>query len=201
MAVTTRSDLAELMRTLRDHGASKSDLSRHQGNAAFLLSEYRHLGYNYRMTDIQGALGCAQMTRAADILAARSRLASSYDTRLADLGWLKRPLQPKGLLHAFQAYVCLFQPDSPTLANAERLHEQRNSVMARLEEQGISTRQGTHAPILLEYYRQKYALRPEAFPNAYLADRLTLALPLYCQMTEDEQSQVVDALTFAFDLV
>jgi dTDP-4-amino-4,6-dideoxygalactose transaminase len=70
--------------------------------------------------------------------------------------------------------------------------------MARLEERGIATRQGTHAPVILGYYAKKYDLRPEQFPNSYLADRLTLTLPLYPQMNEEEQSLVVSELQEAF---
>ncbi len=66
--------------------------------------------------------------------------------------------------------------------------------MMRLEEKGIATRQGTHAPVIQGYYVEKYKLRPEQFPNAYLADRLSLTLPLYVQMTEAEQEMVINEL-------
>lgn len=194
MLTTGRDDLAALAATLRDHGASRSDLVRHHGKAAFLLAEYNHLGYNYRMTDIQGALGCAQMERAEWILAARAERAHRYDEMLSAIAWLETPLVPDGYVHGYQSYVTLFRPEAPTLENVERLHEQRNTLMAQLEEQGIATRQGTHAPVLLGYYTQKYGLRPDDFPAAYLADRLSLTLPLYPQMSDDEQDRVVEAL-------
>jgi perosamine synthetase len=194
MITTGREDLDGLSRALRDHGASRSDLARHNNKAAFLLSEYNLLGYNYRLTDIQGALGCAQMDRAEWILAERTRCARRYDTLLADVSWLTPPLVPDGYIHGYQAYVCLFHPEEPTLENVDRLHQERNDLMLRLEEEGISTRQGTHAPIILGYYAEKYGLRPEQFPNAYLADRLSLTLPLYAQMTDEEQDVVVEML-------
>ncbi len=193
MITTQREDFDRLARTLRDHGASRSDLSRHTGKAGFLLSEYNHLGYNYRMTDIQGALGCAQMDRAAWIMETRSQLAQHYN-QLLTLEWLKTPRVPTGFVHGYQAYVCLFCPEEPTLDNVGRLHRQRNELMMQLETQGIATRQGTHAPVLQGYYTEKYALRPEQFPNAYLADRLGLTLPLYAQMTEAEQALVCQSL-------
>jgi perosamine synthetase len=87
----------------------------------------------------------------------------------------------------------------PTHPGAGRLNARRNAVMTDLEAKGIATRQGTHAPTILGYYAEKYGLRPEDFPNAYLADRLTLALPLYVQMSDDEQALVVDELTRAFE--
>ncbi len=199
MLTTQREDLDRLARSLRDHGASRSDLSRHTGKAAFLLAEYNHLGYNYRMTDIQGALGCAQMERAKWILAERSRRALLYDEMLVEVEWLETPVVPDGYVHGYQAYVCLFRPEEPTLDNANRLHQQRNELMMRLEAKGIATRQGTHAPVILGYYAEKYGLRPEQFPNAYLADRLSLTLPLYAQMIDTEQDLVCKSLQEALD--
>jgi len=70
--------------------------------------------------------------------------------------------------------------------------------MMRLEKKGISTRQGTHAPVIQGYYVRKYHLRPEQFPNAYLADRVSLTLPLYAQMTEAEQEMVINELKHTF---
>lgn len=197
MVTTARADLDALVRSLRDHGASRSDLARHEGKAAFLLAEYAHLGYNYRLTDLQGALGCAQMDRAEWILAERTRLARQYDAALADLDWLATPAVPEGYVHGYQSYVCLFRPEAPTLANLERLHERRNALMQRLEERGIATRQGTHAATLQRYYVEKYGLRPAEFPNATLGDRLTVTLPLFAQMTEAEQERVTSALRVA----
>ena len=80
MITTQRKDVDRLARSLRDHGASHSDLTHQQEKGTFLLAEYNHLGYNYRMTDIQGALGCAQIDKAEWILGERARCASIYDT-------------------------------------------------------------------------------------------------------------------------
>ncbi len=162
--------------------------------SAFVLADYEHLGYNYRLTDIQGALGCAQMDRADWILGRRGEIAARYDELLADLEWLTTPRVPAGDVHGYQAYVCLFAPEAPSLDNVEDLHRRRNQLMRRLEQAGVATRQGTHAPIALGYYRRKYDLRIEDYPNAYMADRLTLTLPLYPQMTDVEQDRVVDEL-------
>jgi perosamine synthetase len=193
--VTTASERFEsLCRSLRDHGASRSDLSRHTERASYLLSDYDILGYNFRMTDIQGALGCAQMERASWLLDRRRLLAERYDEMLADSDWLRTPVVPEGYVHGYQSYVCLFSPVEPSIATVDRSHELRNAVMARLEDAGIATRQGTHAAHLQGYYRDRYGLRPADFPNAYLSDRLSLSLPLYAQMTDDEQATVVQEL-------
>lgn len=199
MITTLRGDLDGLSRSLRDHGATRSDLARHGSSRSFLLSEYKHLGFNFRMTDIQGALGSVQMDRAENVLAARSRLAAGYDELLADAEWLVTPSVPVHCVHGYQAYVCLFRPEEPTLANVERLSEQRNALMAELERRGIATRQGTHSPVLTAFYARRYGLRPEQFPRSVIAEKLSVALPLYPQMTQSEQEIVVRELLAAWE--
>lgn len=194
MLTTDRDDLSVLARSLRDHGASKSDLQRHREPGAFLLSEYDRVGWNYRMTDIQGALGSAQMERLEEILDGRRRVAERYSEALADVEWLRTPTVPEGSRHGWQAYVCLYAPEEPELRRVDGLHTGRNELMDRLEREGIATRQGTHAAFLAGQFVRKYGLSPADFPSAYAADRLTLALPLYPQLTDEEQDRVVDAL-------
>jgi perosamine synthetase len=199
MITTERADLADLARSLRDHGASRSDHARHTTSGAFLLSEYNQLGFNFRMTDIQGALGSAQMDRLEHVLSERRRRAAEYDRALAGCAWLRTPVVPAGSVHGYQAYVCLFRPEEPTIENVHRLHEQRNALMSELERRGVSTRQGTHSPVLTGFYSERYALRPEDYPASVLADRLSLALPLFPQLTDEEQARVVDELRSVFD--
>lgn len=191
MVTTTDAALAARCRSLRDHGATAP----REAGGGFLLPEFNEVGYNYRLTDIQGAIGIAQMGKANWILAERARRALGYDTLLAGLTVLRTPVVPAGMTHGYQSYVCLFAPEPPTLANVDALNLRRNDVMAALEAEGISTRQGTHAVTTLGVYRKKYGLVPEDFPGALFGDRLTLALPLYPQMTDDEQTRVVEALT------
>ena len=197
MLTTADPHLDGLARSLRDHGASRSDWARHDGHDGFLLAEYPYLGFNFRMTDIQGALGCAQMDRADWILARRRELAARYDELLADVDWLRTPVVPEGDLHGYQAYVCLFAPEEPTFANVARLHEHRNRLMRALAERGIATRQGTHAVVATRYYSERYGLSREQFPAASFAELLSLTLPLFPQMTDDEQEEVVSALQHA----
>jgi perosamine synthetase len=189
MVTTSRADVAAAVRSMRDHGAAMR-----RDEPSFLLPDYDELGFNYRLTDLQGAIGCVQLDRAEHILGQRRLRARIYDERLPTLGWLRTPHVPQHMEHGYQAYVCLFAPEEPSLANVEALETRRNTLMARLEERGIATRQGTHAPVLRAYYREKYDVDATAFPNAVLAEKLSLALPLYPQMTNEEQDRVVDAL-------
>jgi perosamine synthetase len=178
MLVTGDAELAALARTLRDHGGSASDLDRHRSARPYALAEYAELGFNYRMTDLQGALGCAQLDRADWLLAERARLAAAYTAALADLDWLRTPGVPAGETHGWQSYVCLYTG------------EDRDALMARLHERGVATRPGTLALHRTALYR-----RPDAeFPAATEAERRTLALPLYPGLRDDEQARVVEAL-------
>ena len=194
MIVTDKPELDRQARILRDHGASRSELERHRAKDSSWLSEYDHLGYNYRMTDIQGSLGCAQMQRAEWVLRERSRRAHLYDEALAEMEWFEPPVTPDGYVHGYQAYVCLFRSRETTLDDTDRISRQRNELMDRLTQRGIATRQGTHAPVILGYYVDKYGLRREQFPSAYMADRLTITLPLFPQITDDEQALVVSEI-------
>ncbi|MCX7170507.1 MAG: DegT/DnrJ/EryC1/StrS family aminotransferase, partial [Proteobacteria bacterium] len=191
--ITTEIDtLAGKLRRLRDHGAAISDLQRHLGSRPYLLADHPDAGYNQRMTDMQGALGSAQMERANAIVVERQRLAQRYNRAFTELDWLQTPAQIAGLEHGYQSYPCLFQPESITPDSIPRVHEARNSWMDRLEQQGISTRPATHAVHMLSFYREKYGLVQEDFPNAYAANSCSISLPLFHGMTEAEQDFVIE---------
>lgn len=194
MLTTQRDGLERTLRSLRDHGSGRYDDIPDAEPNGLLLPDYPRLGYNYRMTDLQAALGCAQLQRAPFILQQRTRLARRYDQLLSEVTWLRTPRVPQHQVHGYQAYVCWFAPQPPTLAALPALHARRNRLMDQLQRRGIATRQGTHAPVALGYYTGKYGLRPEDYPNAWLADRLSLALPLYPQLSDAEQDSVVAAL-------
>lgn len=200
--ITTMTDANDaLCRTLRDHGASKSDFQRHHQQYSFLLAEYNHLGYNFRMTDIQGALGVTQMQKHEKIMQGRRAGAARYDELLKNMEWLQLPFKHQDYKHGFQSYVCLYMPEKPTLENWEKMHNERNQIMANLEAKGIITRQGTHAAALLGYYVNKYKIKKEQLPNAFLAEMLSITLPLYMDITTEESNIVVGELKNEFAAV
>jgi perosamine synthetase len=194
MLTTGDAELAGLARTLRDHGASRSDYARHGARNSFLLADYEHLGFNFRMTDLQAAVGCVQMDRADFILGERARLAAGYRERLSDLDWLALPGAPEGETHGWQAYVCLFAPDEPRPDNVAALHDRRNALMGALEDEGIATRPGTHAPVETALYMTRYGFRVGQYENAHAAAQLSLALPLFPGMTDGDLDRVAEAL-------
>jgi len=191
MITTQNEALAGRLRRLRDHGAAMSDLQRHLGAKPYLLADHPDAGYNQRMTDIQGALGAAQMGRAAEIIAERRRLAAIYDAAFAELDWLRTPVHIDGLEHGYQSYPCLFQPEAIGPGSVGRVNVARNEWMDELQQAGISTRPATHAVHMLTFYRQKYGLAPGDFPNSQAANDCSISLPLFHGMTAAEQEYVI----------
>jgi len=198
MVTTSDSGLAERIRRLRDHGATTSDLQRHLGAKPYLLADHPEAGYNQRMTDIQAALGSAQMDRAGKIVEERQKLARIYDHAFAGLDWLRVPACLEGYNHGYQSYACMFRPHAANLSERSAVNEARNSWMESLLKDGISTRPATHAVHMLSFYRNKYGLSPTDFPNAYIANDCSISLPLFHGMTELEQEYVIDKVVGAF---
>lgn len=198
--VTARDEsLDRRVRSLRDHGASVSDFARHHGARSYLLPDFNLLGYNFRMTDLQAAIGRAQMERAEAILTERRAKAAEYNRRLSGMSWLRTPPAPARMTHGYQSYVCLYQRETPTLGNVARLHEERNLIMGALEDRGIATRPGTHAAALAGFYREKYGIRPGDLPRSHIAEQLTITLPLFSELAEADMDDICAALDAAFN--
>lgn len=195
--VTARdSGLQQLVDGLRNHGAISScpsDLDT-KSDASTPIPAFPIPGFNYRLTDFQGALGVAQMGRLQWLLDERARCAKFYSENLSDVGWLRLPNAPENNIHSWQSYVTLFAPENPTLYNLESLHARRGKLMRYLSNCGISTRHGTHSPPHLEYYAKKYGYLPTDYPNAYIAERTSLALPVFPGMTDSELGLVVQCI-------
>lgn len=184
---TTRDDaLAERINMLRNHGASISEEQRHAGPRPYLLPEFNLLGFNYRMTDLQGAIGIAQLRKLDGFVAERQRWAEFYREKLADLPWLRVPVFPETGGHAWQAFVTFVDPERAPLP--------RNDLMEQLQARGIATRPGTHAVHMLGYYREHHGTRSEDCPGARDCDAYTMAIPLHNRMSEDDYAYVVRSL-------
>ena len=192
MVTTGSEQLAEKIRCLRDHGASVSEGRSCQTAGTQLLFDHIYAGYNQRMTDIQAALGSAQMSRGDSIISERRRLARRYDQKLNPVEWLKTPKLDAGFTHGYQSYCCLFQPEPFKSDTIARINVRRNAWMENLKHEGISTRPGTHAIHMLSFYQKKYGIMPERFPNARVAHECSVSLPLFSGMTEKEQDYVVE---------
>jgi dTDP-4-amino-4,6-dideoxygalactose transaminase len=185
--VTTNDDgIADLVGMLRNHGASISEEQRHHGPQPYILPDFNLLGYNYRMTDIQAAVGVVQIKKLDQFINEREFWALWYTEQLASLHWLRTPHVDDNYKHGWQSYVTFVDPDTAPYS--------RNEIMQQLQARGISTRPGTHAVHMLNYYRQQFGLTPEDYPGAKSANDNSMAIPLHNRMTSDDYQYVVDAL-------
>ena len=195
MLITDDEKIANLVSQLKDHGANRTDFQRHNQKGSSFLPDFNLKGYNYRMTDIQGALGVAQMDKKKIIMDSRRKIASLYDKALNDILQLITPHVPDGYKHGYQSYVCIFSGGENLsklkIENIDRLHLKRNNFMKKLEEMNIATRQGTHAIHRLEYYKNKYKLKDEDFLMSYAAEKLSVSLPIYPGMNDQEFDYII----------
>ena len=194
MITANDDEFSAKMRSMRDHGAAMSDFQRHHGAKPYLLAEHPHAGFNYRMTDIQSSLGVTQMERAKEIVSERQKLANIYNKALKELDFFQLPYENTNYEHGYQSYPCMFDIKNISLNNIKSVNEKRNMFMDELQNEGVSTRPATHAVHMLQYYREKYHIQPEDFPNAYIANDCSISFPLFNGLTRKEQEFVIKTI-------
>lgn len=187
MLTTDDEAVARKLDMLRNHGASISEEQRHHGPKPYLLPAFDIVGYNYRMTDIQGAVGVVQLKKLETFIAERQSWADFYSKQLKSIAWLRTPFVPKGYKHGWQSFVTFIDESKSPL--------KRNELMEVLQQKGISTRPGTHAVHMLGVYAEKYNLKPHDFPGAFAANEYSMAIPLHNRMSGEDYEYIVDCLT------
>jgi dTDP-4-amino-4,6-dideoxygalactose transaminase len=190
MVTTNRDDLGERIRVLRNHGTTGLPDPGVEPHGPWTMGLFDELGFNLRFSDIHAAVGIAQMAKLPGLLADRRASAQRYDQLLGDVDELQTPTAGPVEGHNYQSYVVRVLDGG---------REQRNRIMEQLAAQDIQTRPGTHAVHRLGYYRRKYGLAADDFPNAALCEDTTITLPIFPGMTEDDQAQVVGALERALE--
>jgi len=179
MITTADAETAARLRRLRQHAMNVSDLARH-GATKVVMESYDEVGYNYRMTDLQAAIGLVQLERLPEMLSCRRLLALRYTERLSSIPWLIVPTEPEECRHNFQSYMIRLRSDAPVT---------RDELMQQLLDRGVSSRRGIMAIHREAPYRDS---RWETqLPITDLATDTALILPLFHQMTEDEQDYVM----------
>ena len=182
-AITTnRDDLAILVRSQRNHGATGQPDASLEAPGPWTMAKFDNLGFNLRLSDIQAAVGIAQMAKLDRLLAERRRLGRRYSELLAKVNSIARPLGGDVDGHTYQSYV---------IRVLEGGRKRRNELMTALARGEIQTRPGTHAVHRLGYYTNKYGWKAEQFLNATIAEDTTITLPMFPGMTEDDQQKVV----------
>lgn len=201
MILTESFSLAKRLRELRTHGSTVSADARDKAKG-FLLPEHNEAGYNYRMTDIQGAMGQAQAKKLDFIIEEKRKGALLYNKLIREiLPEFITPSEPENYFHTYQSYVCMLDYQKLGLDSIKSGGEYRNKLLQKLEEAGIATRQGTHAVHMLGYYRKRFGYEPESFINAYACDYLSITLPLYVGMIEDDEMYVVNMIRKTIDTI
>ena len=183
MITTARPDWDRRLRLLRQHAMSVPDRVRH-ASSQVVFESYDSVGYNYRLTDIQAAVGREQLRRLPEIVARRRELAGRYAELLGDLEGLGLPLEPAWARTNWQSY-CVRLP----------AHCDQRAAMQLMLERGIGTRRG----IMCSHREPAYASLPprEPLPRSEQAQDRCILLPLYSDMTEGDQQAVAAALRAA----
>ncbi|MBY0421761.1 MAG: DegT/DnrJ/EryC1/StrS family aminotransferase [Parvularculaceae bacterium] len=182
-ATTNDAALATKLRYLRNHGATGLPDAALEPHGPWTMATFEALGFNLRFSDIQAAIGVAQMAKLPRLLAERRARARRYFELLAPFHDLALPSADAG--HTYQSYV---------IRVAAGGRARRNKAMAAMAAEGIQTRPGTHAIHRLGYLRRKYGWRPEDFPCAAAAEDETITLPIVPGMTDADQDRVVSVL-------
>ena len=173
MIVTDSDDLAARIAVLRSHGGVRTE-----GRFCFEAA-----GFNYRLSDIAAAVGCAQMRRLPELLRRRQELAERLHAGLAELDGIRGPAHRPGPGHAYQAFVALVDEGID-----------RDAMVTALAEAGIETTLGTYALHDQPFFQQTYGYRTGQLPASHAAYQRTIALPLYPEMTDDDADTVIEAL-------
>jgi len=181
MLTTSDPELDRQFRLLRQHGMSVSDRQRH-ASSTVVFEEYPVRGFNYRMTDIQAAVGQVQLERLPEILRQRRHLARLYREKVREIPGLEPPCVPNDTRPNYQSYAVRVKPDYPL---------SRDDLMQALLDRGISTRRG----IMNAHQEPAYAdLGPQKLPHSEAARDSVILLPLFNAMTEDELMYVISQL-------
>jgi UDP-4-amino-4,6-dideoxy-N-acetyl-beta-L-altrosamine transaminase len=182
--MTNQPQLAERLRLLRSHGISREPNSwRHPDGTGPWYYEQHELGYNYRLTDLQAALGCSQMRRLDEFVARRRALAESYD------GALRHPRLLTPWQHPDARSCYHLYPVRVATAGAS----DRNAVFAQLRAAGVGVNVH-YIPVCAHPYYQQLGFSADYCPNAWAYYREAISLPLFPALSGADQQQVVNAL-------
>ncbi|MDB5773382.1 MAG: DegT/DnrJ/EryC1/StrS family aminotransferase [Burkholderia sp.] len=185
MIVTSNAALAERVRTMRIHGINRDVFDRFVSKTPSWFYQVVAPGFKYNLTDIAAAIGIQQLRKIDRFLARRKQLAQRYADELARFPLVLPVDATDGGVHAWHLYVVRLNADA-------RIG--RDAFIDRLSEYGIGT-SVHYIPLHRHpYWRDRYRLLPEHFPEADAAYQRMVSLPLYTRMTDDDQSRVIRVL-------
>jgi dTDP-4-amino-4,6-dideoxygalactose transaminase len=184
MALTNSEQLANKMSLLRSHGITRDpEQMTHEPDGSWYYQQIE-LGYNYRMTELQAAMGVSQMSRLDEYVARRHSLARRYDSLLAELP-LTLPWQHPDSYSGLHLYIVQLQLDK-----VKKTHLQ---VFDEMREQGIGVNLH-YIPVHTQPYYQRMGFKPTDFPEAQKYYAQSISLPMFQTLTEAEQDRVAEVL-------
>lgn len=184
MLVTPDPELATRLRRLREHGMNVSAADRHAASQP-IIERYLEVGYNFRMTDIQAAIGLVQLGKLGELVARRRALAHRYQQLLSSVPGLRTIEDPAYGTTNFQSFWVLLPDDFPV---------DRDELLRQLADAGVSARRGIMAAHLEPAYAD---VRHDPLPVTERLTARTLILPLFHDLTEEEQDVVVSVIATA----
>ncbi|WP_248147159.1 DegT/DnrJ/EryC1/StrS family aminotransferase [Microbacterium aoyamense] len=180
MITTSREDWAARARTLREHAMSVSAAARH-ASVVSPKEEYAEIGFNYRMTDLQAAVGIVQLAKLDEVVARRREIADTYARAISEIDGLRAVADPDHGTANFQSFWVEVGDDFPL---------DREGLLLAMGEAGVSARRG----IMSAHREPAYAPNDAHLPvTEWLTDN-TLILPVFHQMTGEEQDRVIAVL-------
>lgn len=184
MALTNDEQLAERMRLARSHGITRDPEQMTQVPDGDWYYQQLSLGYNYRMTEMQAALGLSQLQRLQAFVAARHRVAAHYNEQLADLP-IRLPWQHPDSYSGYHLYIIRLETDKLTKSHAQ--------VFSELRAKGIGVNLH-YIPVHTQPYYQQLGFKPDQFPQAMAYYREAISIPMFASLTESDQQQVIATL-------
>ncbi|MDP2905299.1 MAG: DegT/DnrJ/EryC1/StrS family aminotransferase [Candidatus Omnitrophota bacterium] len=186
MVTTGSKEYAQIIRSLRQHCMTVPDRARHESKRV-IFESYPGIGYNFRMSDLQAAVGISQMSKIEDILKKRSEIAGIYNNEFVNHPYLETSEVAKGYGHTYQSYIIKVKKGSPV---------SRDEIMSRLLNKDVATRRGIMAIHKEPAYRSFKNII--GLPITEECAETTLIIPLYPQMTESEIKYVITELKECF---
>jgi perosamine synthetase len=184
MLVTPDEDVAARLRRLREHGMNVSAAARHAASQP-VIERYLEVGFNFRMTDVQAAIGLVQLGKLGRLVARRRELAERYQRLLKSIPGIRTITDPRYGTTNYQSFWVMLPDDFPI---------SRDELLRRLADAGVSARRGIMAAHLEPACEE---LGHGPLPVTEWLTSRTVILPLFHDLTEAEQDTVVSAVTTA----
>ena len=185
MIATNNETYRDRIKLLRQHGMSVNDRVRHESNKV-IFEDHIEVGYNYRMTDIQAAVGIKQLEKLDFIVEERRKIAFQYHEAFKDIDTIRLPLEQENYFSNYQSYSIYLKPECKI---------SRNDLMQTLLDKGISTRRGistAHRETAYKTYQENYSL-----PVSEDASDRSIVIPLYYPMLQEEIDYVIEQFRVA----